>query len=257
LREPHFTEGQRYGSSVFNKHNRLHSQLLYDFGTEPSHIAISQSALLLSSWTPPSNMQTKENTLWLTIAIENAKDAGADGYSQYTPELLTPAQMKHCNRLKRLWWCCVIRDRVMPLGLRRSIQITYAHFDFSGADRLGVWDLEDEIENSRVYDAGSKRELIEILIQLCELCVVLTDILLLVFPQHAWIGLRRDPGMEDARIRDSKATLQSWNNAAQIRLASPVDGKSQHYSSIMYKNLVFIYYQYVDLGTLGIILQED
>ncbi|ERS96854.1 hypothetical protein HMPREF1624_07063 [Sporothrix schenckii ATCC 58251] len=242
------------------------SKLLYDFETESSPAAIAQAALLLSFWSPSTNLGTKNpNTAWLCTAIQQAKLAEANHYASLPPD------SRRANALKRLWWCCIIRDRVMGLGVRRSIQITRAHFDLEANPPLTRADLADEIERSRVYNPGTKSCLIEILVHMIELCVVLTDILTLVFPQDDTPGWGRQMADSDAgRVRQCKIELRRWYK--DVALTFPMFGGSSgnsdgspgnssvhasgggvarlanggrefyHDSVILYTNLLYMYY---------------
>ncbi|KAK7428120.1 hypothetical protein QQZ08_005359 [Neonectria magnoliae] len=71
---------------------------------------------------------------------------------------------RHQALLKRLWWCCIIRDRSMGLLMRIPIQIRKDQFDFD-ASPFGVDDLRDEFERSKVYNPETKRVLAEIVAQ--------------------------------------------------------------------------------------------
>lgn len=164
------------------------------------------------------------------------------------------APPKKRNLLKRLWWCCIIRDRIVSLGLRRSLQITRSHFDFDSNDILGFSDLSDETERSRVYNPGTKRCLAEILEQLVELCIVLTDILILVFPLDDSPGWGREMRAEEQdKVRGCKVALRRWYKGATLkfpmfgggsvaRMKSP-GNEFQHDSVILYTNLMYMYYQ--------------
>ncbi|KAF5519523.1 Cutinase transcription factor 1 beta [Colletotrichum aenigma] len=224
------------------------AKLLYDLESESSPLAISQAALLLSFWSPPSSPALrKQNTAWLTIAIQNAKTVEAHHYATRT------APPKKRNLLKRLWWCCIIRDRIVGLGMRRGVQITRSHFDFDANGILGYSDFADEIERSRVYNPGTKRCLAEILEQLVELCVVLTDILILVFPLDDSPGWGREMRAEEQdRVRGCKMALRRWYKGATLRfpmfgggsvarMKSP-GNEFQHDSVILYTNLMYMYY---------------
>ncbi|CAK7215769.1 hypothetical protein SBRCBS47491_002596 [Sporothrix bragantina] len=202
------------------------AKLLYDFETESSPAAIAQAALLLSFWSPSTNSGTKNpNTAWLCTAIQQAKLAEANHYAQ-----LLPFEARRANTLKRLWWCCIIRDRVMGLGVRRSIQITRAHFDLEANPPLTRADLADEIERSRVYNPGTKSCLIEILVHMVELCVVLTDILTLVFPADDTPGWGRQIADGDAgRVRQCKIELRRWYK--DVALKFPMFGGGSGSSS--------------------------
>ncbi|KAI0976803.1 hypothetical protein F4678DRAFT_124685 [Xylaria arbuscula] len=231
------------------------AKLLFDFDTESSLIRLAQAALLLTYWAPNWSLATKKpNTAWLGVAIQNAKSAEAHIYSAmptFSP-ITEPVEYKKQNSLKRLWWCCVIRDRLISLGMRRSIQVSRAHFDVGSNCGLGCADFVDEIGLSRVYNSETKRRLIEIFVQLGELCSVLTDLLTLVFPLDDVPGWGRHNGIEGAKkVRESKAALRRWYTAAIHRFpVSGGDGTSskttgehrQHDSVILYTNLMYMFY---------------
>ncbi|KAK2043777.1 fungal-specific transcription factor domain-containing protein [Colletotrichum somersetense] len=225
------------------------AKLLYDLESESSPLAISQAALLLSFWSSPTSPAfRKANTAWLIIAIRNAKMVEAHHYA-----IRTTTAPKKRNLLKRLWWCCIIRDRIVGLGLRRSLQITRSHFSFDSNEALGFSDLADELDRSRVYNPGTKRCLAEILEQLVGLCVVLTDILILVFPLDDRPGWGREMRAEEQeKVHVCKAALRKWYKAAALRfpmfgggsvarMKSP-GNEFQHDSVILYTNLMYMYY---------------
>ncbi|OHE99847.1 fungal specific transcription factor domain-containing protein [Colletotrichum orchidophilum] len=224
------------------------AKLLYDLESESSPLAISQASLLLSFWSSPTSPAfRKSNTAWLSIAIQNAKMVEAHHYATRT------ASPKKRNLLKRLWWCCILRDRIVGLGLRRSLQITRSHFTFDANESLGFSDLADEIERSRVYNPGTKRCLAEILEQLVELCVVLTDILILVFPLDDRPGWGREMRAEEQdKVRVCKVALQRWYKGVTLRFPMFGGGsvariktpgnEFQHDSVILYTNLMYMYY---------------
>ncbi|OIW26083.1 hypothetical protein CONLIGDRAFT_517472 [Coniochaeta ligniaria NRRL 30616] len=250
------------------------AKLLYDFESESSPICIAQSALLLSFWSPVSSSGIrKANSTWLTIAIQHAKVAEAHHYSSFGSSNPAPnntnggdgsykttpstTQLKRQNMLKRLWWCCIIRDRILALCVRRSIQITRAHFDLDANSPLGSADLADEIDRSKVYNADTKRALIDIMSQLIDLCVLLTDMLILVYPLDDTPGWGRPMKPEDqVRVTEGKIALRRWYKGATLKFpmfgggtarASNVAGGSgrrefRHDSVILYTNLMYMYY---------------
>ncbi|KAI0431529.1 hypothetical protein F5Y09DRAFT_304348 [Xylaria sp. FL1042] len=229
------------------------TKLLFDFDTESSLICLAQAALLLTYWAPNWSLATKKpNTAWLGVAIQNAKSAEAHIYSAMPTfcSISDPIEYKKQNSLKRLWWCCVIRDRLISLGMRRSIQVSRAHFDVGSNCGLGCADLADEAGLSKVYNLETKRRLIEIFVQLGELCSVLTDLLTLVFPLDDVPGWGRHNGAEGAeKVRESKAALRRWYKAATLRFpTSGGDGASskttgdKHDSVILYTNLMYMFY---------------
>jgi hypothetical protein len=230
-------------------------QLLFDFDTESSLVCLAQAALLLTYWVPNWSLATKKSsTAWLSVAIQNAKSAEAHVYSamaSFCP-VTDPVEYKKQNTLKRLWWCVVIRDRLISLGMRRSIQISQAHFDVDSNSSLGFPDLGDEVERSKVYNPETKRRLIEIFTQLSELCSVLTDLLTLVFPLNDVPGWGRYNGPEGVeKIKQSKSALRRWYNTAILRFPMFGGGtprkatgdKRYHDSVILYTNLMYMFYQ--------------
>lgn len=230
------------------------AKLLHDLETESSPLAIAQAGLLLSFWSPSSTR--KPNTSWLSLAIQHAKSAEAHHYAAMPVFSASthPLQHRKQNILKRIWWCCIIRDRTLGLLMRRPIHITRAHFDFDENPTLGYPDLADEIDKSRVYSSGTKRCLVEILAQLIELYVVLTDILMLVFPLDDTPGWGREMKPEDTgRVRECKVALRRWYKDATLRFpmfgggptpraAGGSNRETRHDSVILYTNLMYMYY---------------
>src|SRR5690606_11753257 len=86
------------------------AKLLYDLESESSPLAIAQAALLLSFWSPSTTR--KPNTAWLSLAIQHAKSAEAHHYAAMPVFSASthPLQHRKQNILKRIWWCCIIRD---------------------------------------------------------------------------------------------------------------------------------------------------
>ncbi|KAF4978188.1 hypothetical protein FZEAL_5384 [Fusarium zealandicum] len=230
------------------------AKLLCDMESESSPLSIAQAALLLSFWASSSTRHP--NTSWLSLAIQQAKAAEAHHYSAMPVFSATTHPMQHRkqNILKKVWWCCVIRDRTLGLLMRRPVQITKAHFDFDTNPVLGFADLENEFQRSRVYNSGTKKSLAEILAQLVELYVVLTEILLLVFPQDDAPGWGRRMRPEDENnIQDCKTSLRRWYKSATLHFplfgGSPISQATsgnkkefQHDSVILYTNLMYMYY---------------
>lgn len=231
------------------------AKLLHDLETESSPLALSQACLLLSFWAPTSTRNP--NTSWLSLAIQHAKSAEAHHYSampQFSP-VSHPLQHRKQNILKRVWWGCIIRDRCLGLLMRRPLQITKSHFDFDSNPTFDLSDLASELGASRVYDADTKRCLADVLAQIVKLYVVLTDLLLLVFPLDDTPGWGRDMTPEDAgRVSECKKSLRRWYKDTTLRFPmvsggmasdnsnSDARGRYKHGSCILYTNLMYMYY---------------
>lgn len=207
-------------------------------------MAKSQAALLLASWSfPGSSVSRKPSVPWLSIAIEHAKNVEAHRYEEF--------EAAPCDQaiLKRLWWCCIIRDRVFSLATCRGIQIDGGQFDFDFRSPLGLFDLADEFHRSKVHDLSTKVGLAKIFELLVELCIVLTNILQLAFPIE---GKLRQGKLHMAAwgcVRECRLALHKWHQRAVLRLrwfASPPsavsDDHGHHDSVILYTNLLRMYY---------------
>ncbi|KIL92199.1 hypothetical protein FAVG1_04607 [Fusarium avenaceum] len=228
------------------------SKLLYDFSCEKSCIAIAQASLLLAHThlIPRCIAGNKPlGSIWLGIAISYARVAKAHCYSSLRPnnDLEVAKVQKLRNTLKRLWWCCIICDRLLPLTSRQSIKITPANFSFSGCSVLGSADLSDELYNSDVYDSTTKTLHSELLSKLVDLCVVLTDVLTVtsvLYNNPSWMLSGRMEVAKDAGL--CQIELRRWYNAWNETKATlderMADEGSSAESIILFKNLIEMYY---------------
>lgn len=223
------------------------AKLLHDFGTESSNLSTSQAALLLSFMTLSSTKMP--NPQWLGVAIENAQLSEAHLYATFTDPSLQP----HRNTLKRIWWCCVLRDYLLALLMRRPLRITHRHFD-SKSPPLTIEDLADEFTRSKVYNPLTKEKLAGIVVKTVKLFVAITDILLLAFPIHDSADSVRDNNRENSiKLRDCKTALRQWYKSAASGLQkspsetdqsilSNFDDDFDHESTILYTNIMMMYY---------------
>ncbi|KAG7110769.1 Cutinase transcription factor 1 beta like protein [Verticillium longisporum] len=91
--------------------------------------------------------RNRTNTAWLSFAIHQARCAKA--HLAWDIELAVKSSDSSSQRnlhdiqmLKRLWWCCIIRDRFLSIGMRRSMQIPTAY------PVLKPSDFENELTHS-------------------------------------------------------------------------------------------------------------
>lgn len=195
------------------------SQLLYACSTEESSIVKAQAALLLSHsyFSQPPRSPSNLATMWLSRAIRHAELSGAQHYDTLHPpgHSTCPGQRMQPDTLKRLWWCCIIRDRVMPLASRRGMQIKGTRFDFKTKPRLGRADLSDEIDRPGVYDRDTKLVLVELLERLVAFCVLLTDVLEMSHsnPMEGFASLKSIESYEHF-IQDYRRRLHGIRKAA-------------------------------------------
>ncbi|KAL2065772.1 hypothetical protein VTL71DRAFT_3442 [Oculimacula yallundae] len=195
------------------------AKLLYDFDTTSNSIA---------------------NSSWLRLAIQFANSANVAMYDQDS----TISADERLNR-KRLWWCIVLRDRILPLGVRRSIQITRANFDFN-LPRLTEKDLEPECTSSCVYDAETKRDLIRVFLAQLDLAVELTDALSYVYPANGFRSFDildyNEVMSMPKKIEMYLENLESWHTRFNEWVVPGAFSK-KHKSVMLYSGLTSIYFQ--------------
>ncbi|KAH7161088.1 fungal-specific transcription factor domain-containing protein [Dactylonectria macrodidyma] len=216
------------------------AKLIYDFGIESCHLTTARAALLLTFWTPPLKADSKPNTSWLMIAIENARTVKADYHSDVSN---FPSQKADDHAiLRRLWWCCIMRDRILPLGLRRSIIITPAHFDFNKNLELGTAELQAEIRRSNVFDAETKSALATVIKRLLKFSVLMTDVLLLLYPLKPVAENPREMEVNITSVGKYKDDLLRWYKDGSTSGSARREKIVEHKSVTMHTTLMYIYY---------------
>jgi hypothetical protein len=232
-RETTSTDEPRYPSShtpVIN--TELTLQRLYELGVEKDRFVVAQASLLLTYYS--TDAERSNNSRWLRTAIRHAKKERAHLYHHLQP-------CKKTLDLKRLWWCCMIRDRIISLGMRRPIQITPDEFDLNQPG-LSFEDLQEECLQSEVYNPETKVALCRVLASLCHLVVAVTESILLVYPTtHSLPYSLAERRAQLDRLEETKFALLEWEFSW---VANP-DGKEYyiHPSLTLYTNLCAIYYQ--------------
>ncbi|QGI69613.1 hypothetical protein CEK26_001945 [Fusarium fujikuroi] len=228
-------------ASVHNARNTYYrrSKLLFDLCSERNLVSSAQGALLLS-YNGTMKDQKRTNSIWLSTAIHLAQAAGADQFHTSLNPSLTSV-----NELKRLWWCCIVRDRILPLGMRRQLHITsldVAHTNYLPTEK----DFWREIDGSQVYAPQTKRTLVRLFITLCELTVPLTDVIKIVYPTGRLTDIH-SPVVHDAQkgresLQSCEAGLEAWFERATIQFPTPAGIITREGSLVLYTNLLYIYY---------------
>jgi hypothetical protein len=150
------------------------SQLLLAHNLERDSFVLAQTCLLLSL--QATLFEPSLNSTWLSKAISHAEHAGANKY--FSQAVMDAGRILEN---KRLWWCCILRDRMIAVGVRRSIQVTPDRFDFTNPG-LEEADLAEEIETSEVYSPEMKNLLVRIIVAQCALAVAMTWTMTIVYP---------------------------------------------------------------------------
>ncbi|KAJ5226530.1 hypothetical protein N7468_007755 [Penicillium chermesinum] len=209
------------------------AKTLYNFGVENDPLCRSQALALLSY--ESSSSDPSGNSTWLALAIQYARMVNANAYDH-----MPKNGSYKVSDLKRLWWCLILRDRIIALGMRRPLQILPGHFCVNSASHLEVEDLRDEINASKVYEPQAKRALAALLSSQCRLAAVLTPLIMILHPSDS-DGSGGDLMSVLARADDVKVRLKYWYS--QHLLISPAEETEVHQSITLFKRLNKLYYE--------------
>ncbi|KAB8276361.1 hypothetical protein BDV30DRAFT_206567 [Aspergillus minisclerotigenes] len=210
------------------------AKLIYDFNLEDDQLRLCQAAILLTYRCCSTDQLS--NTMWLALGIQHARAVNAHAYYRYHVNERTTRV-----KLKRLWWCLILRDRLLSLGVRRTLQIHPSHFDVASHSPLVCEDLEDEVHSSEVYDATTKKKLIEILTSQCHFAAAVTLLLMTIYPPADPQNLEHALALISARTDDLRERLVYWESKHMIQV-SPSDSR-WHHSVVFYCQLTSLYYQ--------------
>ncbi|CAG9986528.1 unnamed protein product [Clonostachys byssicola] len=217
------------------------AKTLFDLQIDLDDRARSQGALMLTYRTTEFN--DRSATYWLGISIHYAKNIEAYCYDENLD-----------LSLKRLWWCCVLRDRVLALALRQAPLISPEAVDFShGGFVFG--DFAHEVRSSRVYGAPVKKVLVQVAIVLCDLGMILNDVPL---EHHSTTGRMKNKLRPD-QIKALLSKLDNWYQNTYVELRTASLSAGAHDSIILFSNVLYTYYyaakallyNYILLGTVS------
>ncbi|KAF5594053.1 cutinase transcription factor 1 beta [Fusarium subglutinans] len=207
------------------------AKLLYVFDIEPSAVDLARGALLLT-FLPVSlgSDHPTPNSVWLTRAIKHAESVGA-------------SQVKYTNgpdtgSLKRLWWCCILRDRSISLGQRRCVQIP-GKYPLPAEE-----DFSSEFNGSLVYTSHIKTQLFRVFRRLMALSYTVGDLLQLMArhrsASHHLETVCADDHTTLSRCREDLSTWFSATGEEFLELGQR--NEQRHPSVIVYTNFVYMQY---------------
>lgn len=171
-------------------------------------------------------------------AVHFARCAHADQYHTLSDD--NPAKL----RLKRLWWTCILRDRVMSLSLRRPLTIGCDEFDFSRHPGLNLADFSDELGVSTVYDRPTRQIIAHFMSAFCELIIPLNKALTILYPAAGprIITSETDTGKESDACAEILELLDVWYQKTRERFEISAPSIGVHKSLTMFIKMTFIYY---------------
>ncbi|KAK3618634.1 hypothetical protein LTR56_024520 [Elasticomyces elasticus] len=153
-------------------------KLLYDFGYECDRLTIVQALLLMTYWYGTLDDQ-KDAWHWIGLAVSSAFDLGLHHSAAHSI-----ADEKRLRLRKRLWWCCVVRDRLLALSMRKPPRIKNEDFDVPmlGLDDFDFQPLPPALahvhgEFNSATNPANRRNLAKLCIEQARLCVCIGDVL--------------------------------------------------------------------------------
>lgn len=137
---------------------------------EERKLARVQASLLLSHWVPALSVNpSRGNIYWLSGAIAIAKEMGL-----HLNASISRYGSSDWKLLKRVWWCCVLRDAFLAITYRRPPTIRLNDYDIPPL----MWDdVMDDPEESDIYDRNAEHQLANMFAHLTRMAPLVCKVL--------------------------------------------------------------------------------
>lgn len=197
-------------------------------------MAQAQAALLLTFH--PGNLRnglTQSNTAWLSKATQHAKTIRA--HRSFSPRDMgvggPSGSEKRRILARRIWWCCIVRDRMLSLGLHRELQIPESFPTLTLSD-----DFKYDVGHSPIHSVHSKRQMHEVFLAVSRLCVIVTDLL-----RSRNLDIEdEDEGIVLVKCRNQ---LETWFKATWQQFPDLTESREpQEQSFIIQRSFMYTYY---------------
>ncbi|CAH0035510.1 unnamed protein product [Clonostachys rhizophaga] len=156
-------------------------RLLYGLDCEQDRLTVLQSLLFMTYWCDFSNDE-KDTWYWIGVTLSQAQAIGV----HRNPETLDISSEEKCMR-RRIWWSCLIRDRLLCLAVRRPPRIRDGEFD---VPMLTIDDFENSLQRPTdevlkllgesgltTLDADGRKGVALICVELAKLCICIGHVL--------------------------------------------------------------------------------
>ncbi|CEJ87071.1 hypothetical protein VHEMI04292 [[Torrubiella] hemipterigena] len=178
------------------------ARTLFDLNAQADVLVQAQAATLLSY---SSSLQViQSGRIWIARAIRIASTLNDSLSTIQTPYTR--------SMVKRLWWCILLRDTNFSVALYQPPQISPVHLAVYGS-WLEESDFAFEMEDSLVYSKADKLRLLEALRQRCQVAMILTDALQIIFPSLEYSSLSNLSNrlaQDAASLDDTLLSLECW-----------------------------------------------
>ncbi|OQU94611.1 Fungal specific transcription factor domain-containing protein [Cladophialophora immunda] len=207
------------------------AKALFHIDSYRDTLSSAQGALLLTHYV--SSSDAKVNTYWLSNAIYLAKSVNI--HRRESRDSLNKATVQGWSQFERLWCCCLLRDRLLALGLRRSMQIDAEDTVLSEIEDIV---LPTKAEESMVYDSTTKLALTRSFSALCSLAAPIKRTLGILSLDPPYSDTE-ETTMASDKIQACSERLDHWFTKSKVDCN--VDG-STNTALILHKNIMYIYY---------------
>ncbi|KAJ5964124.1 uncharacterized protein N7479_004000, partial [Penicillium vulpinum] len=209
-------------------------QALYDMDYEKNKISLIQAVLLLGYWYVDSNDRL-DSWHWVGVAISLGQSIGLNR----RPRALNIPRSQ-ISLWRRLWWCCVYRDRWLAFGLCHPQRIWLEDCD------LGMVTLDDVVGQASSAILSEKDEKIltravdmaPVFVELAQWSVHLGSVLLCQYRP----GEPEDPSKQ---VDSCEASLTTWYNSLDRKLkldtVTVLNDPDQTFT--LHKHILYIFFQ--------------
>ncbi|KAJ5738115.1 FarB protein [Penicillium malachiteum] len=198
-------------------------------GVKDDPYSTAQAAILLTYRNTKGDQLA--NSAWLRVAIRYTRAAKNSHLIQ-----IKSHEHRASFDLKRLWWCCIVRDRLISIGVRRPLQIMDTIFD-SEQGCLSLKEIQHET-TSEVYDTEAKSLMCKIFISQCQLAAVLTLPATVLYDMN----LAKEYQASDLeKCQSAKEALEDWRE--DFMKNENVTKSAIHHSVLLDFRLTLLYYQ--------------
>lgn len=145
------------------------------------------------------------------------------------------------TRLQRMaWQICLVRDRMLSLAMRRPLQILPAYFPYE-ARILSLEEVTEHFQSSIIYPSSSRLHSAQTFTALCDLAVVMTNAIQLLYPADR--GPLQSPGSLDeyhnslSRCQECKDQISKWFVNVSLEFSPSMytaDNSTMVYASLLY-----------------------
>lgn len=161
--------------------------------------------------------------------------------------------------LKRIWWCVLLRDRILSLGLRRPLQVRQ---DIP-SKVLTADDFQYELGKSAVHDSETQKKVFMVISFACRLALTVTPALELLYSTESIEERSMNQAaaslLETAQdLQHCTKKVQDWHDRCSSAFPFPISLDDTPDAVCIFANMLFLYHDaaIIALASYNILLSE-